>query len=104
MEGFRTKAVRVSAETFRTGAYGAEQLQLAASFRSPEPLYFAYCGYAQIGRARPDCEFLPRICAGAWPFSRHCSSAAIESNVFGPGPRPQCCMPGTRNMRIQPAW
>src|SRR3954471_1714788 len=80
---------------------GFEQTQFAESFRSPEPLYFAYSGNAQIGRFKPDSRFVPSIAAGARPFSRHCSSAVIESNVFGPGPPPQCIIPGTRNIRIQ---
>ena len=39
------------------------------------------------------------ICSGATPFSTHCSSAACMSNVFGPGPPPQCAMPGAMNSR-----
>src|SRR4029077_5544203 len=34
-------------------SYGAVHDQLAASFRSPVPLYFAYCGYAHSGRDSP---------------------------------------------------
>ena len=34
--------------------YGAVQAQFFASLRSPVPLYFAYCGYGQSGRARPE--------------------------------------------------
>ena len=41
---------------------------------------------------------------GAAPFSTHFSSAPIESNVFTPGPPPQCPMPGAMNSRTQSLW
>src|SRR5688572_6623026 len=84
--------------------YGLTQDQFAASLRLPLPLYFAYCGYEQMGRVRPDVALNPVNCVGVTPFSRHCSMAPIESNVFGPLPPPQCAMPGTRNSRVKSPW
>ena len=40
-------------------------------------------GGAQAG------EVASRIAAGAFPSSRHCSSAVSASNTFGPSPPPQ---------------
>src|SRR5262245_54801029 len=83
---------------------GAVHVQLAAFFRSPVPEYFAYCGYGQSGRDRPDCGFPAMICAGATRRSRHCSSVPIVSNVCGPSPPRQCPMPGTMKRRVQSSW
>ena len=69
--------------------YGFTQDQFAASLRLPLPLYFAYCGYEQSGRVRLDVALNPVSCVGVTPFSRHCSIAPMESNVFGPLPPPQ---------------
>ena len=38
---------------------------------------------------------------GGCPFSTHCSSGAIMSNVFGPSPPPQWPMPGTMKSRSE---
>src|SRR5262249_29628875 len=75
--------------------------QLAASFKSPVPLYCPDCGYGQSGRVRVPCAPVPVICSGATPFSTHFSSVPMESNVLTPGPPPQWAMPGTMNSRIQ---
>src|SRR3954469_198860 len=45
------------------------QAQFAASFKSPDPLYFAYCGNAQSGREMPDVLFVAAIVDGVCPFS-----------------------------------
>src|SRR5580700_10442284 len=99
--------------------HGVPQTKFAASFVSPEPLYFATWGYAQSGLVifttaaapSPDC-FVAMTVVGAVPFSTHCSSARymlccgsfavlnpIWPNTSGPGPPPQCCRPGTMNKR-----
>src|SRR4029077_16939342 len=80
---------------------GATQDQFAASFRSPVPLYFAYCGYAHSGRDSPDVLFTAAIVIGACPFSRHFSSVPIESNESGPSPPRQWPMPGTMKSRAK---
>src|ERR1700687_3454155 len=88
--------------------------KLPASFVSPLPLYFAICGYGQSGRViftpfagSPLSYFVATIAFGAIPFSTHCSSASstLRCASFapappcpkesGPGPPPQCCIPGT---------
>src|SRR5262249_39228145 len=81
--------------------HGAVQDQFAASFRSPLPLYLAYCGYAHSGRDRPEFLLVAAIVAGAVPCSRHFSRVPIVSNVSGPSPPRQCPMPGTMNKRVK---
>ena len=88
-------------EVGRLENQGAAQAQFFASLRSPEPLYFAYCGYGHSGRDRPDCGFEPIICTGVTPCSRHCYIAVSVSNVFGPSPPRQCAMPGTMKSRAK---
>ena len=39
------------------------------------------------------------IRSGAFPCSTHCSSAASASKTLGPGPPPQCPIPGTMKRR-----
>src|SRR4051812_27919721 len=75
--------------------YGVTQAQLAASFNSPVPEYFAYCGYGQSGRDNPVRSFLAAIVIGVSPFSLHFSIVAIVLNLSGPSPPWQCPMPGT---------
>src|SRR5712691_2743388 len=96
---------------FFSGAHA----KLAASLVSPEPLYLAICGYGHRGRvnltpcagSRSFTNFVAMILSGAIPFSTHCSRARRRLRCgsggpapnwpkeFGPGPPPQCCIPGT---------
>src|SRR5580658_63105 len=91
--------------------------KFAASSVLPDPEYFEIVGYGHSGRVRttplagfPSALYLVAIIfAGAEPFSTHCSIAFImlwsgsaaagdmAPKSFGPGPPPQCCMPGTMN-------
>src|SRR5207244_3832861 len=77
-----------SALLFLSSGYGALQAQFVASFKSPVPLYSAYCGYGHSGRVRPFAP-VPIICSGAMPFSTHFSNVPMESNVLTPVPPPQ---------------
>src|SRR6185369_550010 len=97
---------------------GFTHVKLAASSVLPVPFHFATCGYGHSGRVRSTplvgfavLYFVAMICAGATLLSTHRSSAADIScsasppgakappKLFGPGPPPQCCMPGTMNRR-----
>src|SRR5947209_5344062 len=57
-------AASASASISMTSSYCATQDQFAASFRSPAPLYFAYCGYAHSGRERPLRRLVAAIVCG----------------------------------------
>ena len=84
-------------------------------FHSSEPPSDRHRADASFERRWPDSiptlYFVAIICSGATPFSTHCSSAAAISccgspcaaaelpKLLGPGPPPQCCIPGTMNRR-----
>ncbi len=69
------------------------QAQFRPSFGSPDPEYWADCGYGHNGRVSP---FAPRpsSCVGVMPCSTHSSIACVESKPLSPGPPRQCPMPG----------
>src|SRR5204863_9561473 len=77
-----------------TAGYGATQDQLAPSFQSPAPEYFAYCGYAQSGRDNPVRSFFAAIVIGVSPIILQFSIVPITPNetvLSAPRHRP---MPG----------
>src|SRR5215467_6269408 len=94
-------AATSSAAITMTSSYCAAQDQFAESFRSPVPLYFAYCGYGHSGLDSPELRFVAAIVAGVTPCSRHFSSVPIVSNVSGPLPPRQWPMPGTMKSSVK---
>src|SRR4029078_7900210 len=94
---------RARFEVVRRDRHGVvEQTKFAASFVSPEPMYFAIAGYGQSGRlwvTPPGSDFVARSVSGATPFSTQLTTVGNRFCGCGPTPPPQCATPGATEWR-----